>query len=41
MALAADADTLGLAFAMLLAGLAGGFAHCAGMCGPFVVAQTL
>ena len=41
LALAADADILGLAFAMLLAGLAGGFVHCAAMCGPFVVAQTL
>ena len=26
--------------ALLLAGLAGGAAHCAGMCGPFVLAQT-
>ena len=25
--------------AMLLAGLAGGVTHCAGMCGPFVIAQ--
>lgn len=26
--------------AMLLAGLAGGATHCAGMCGPFVIAQA-
>jgi uncharacterized protein len=26
---------------MFLAGLAGGFLHCAAMCGPFVMAQTL
>jgi hypothetical protein len=26
--------------AMLLAGLAGGVTHCAGMCGPFVIAQV-
>lgn len=26
---------------MFLAGLAGGFIHCAAMCGPFVMAQTL
>jgi sulfite exporter TauE/SafE len=26
--------------ALLIAGLAGGAAHCAGMCGPFVLAQT-
>jgi uncharacterized protein len=26
--------------ALFLAGLAGGAAHCAGMCGPFVLAQT-
>jgi sulfite exporter TauE/SafE len=26
-------------FALFLFGLVGGFAHCAGMCGPFVVAQ--
>lgn len=25
---------------LLLAGLAGGMTHCAGMCGPFVIAQT-
>jgi len=32
---------LALSGAMLLAGLAGGVTHCAGMCGPFVIAQTL
>lgn len=32
---------LALALAMLLAGLAGGATHCAGMCGPFVIAQTI
>ncbi|MBM3566708.1 MAG: sulfite exporter TauE/SafE family protein, partial [Alphaproteobacteria bacterium] len=26
---------------LFLAGLTGGFGHCAGMCGPFVVAQGL
>ncbi len=41
LALAANADMLGLAFALFLAGLAGGFTHCAAMCGPFVVAQSL
>jgi len=29
-----------LALALFLAGLAGGFTHCAGMCGPFVAAQV-
>ncbi len=41
--LAADAGDLaraiGLAGALFLAGLAGGFAHCGAMCGPFVLAQ--
>ncbi len=32
---------LALTGAMLLAGLAGGVTHCAGMCGPFVMAQTM
>jgi sulfite exporter TauE/SafE len=41
LALAAGADMFGLAFALFLAGLAGGFTHCAAMCGPFVVAQSL
>jgi len=31
---------LALVAAMLLAGLVGGATHCAGMCGPFVLAQT-
>lgn len=30
----------GLMGSMLLAGLVGGFTHCAGMCAPFVLAQT-
>ncbi|MCZ8122538.1 MAG: sulfite exporter TauE/SafE family protein [Magnetospirillum sp.] len=30
-----------LAVALFAAGLAGGFVHCAAMCGPFVMAQTL
>jgi sulfite exporter TauE/SafE len=29
-----------IALPMLVAGLAGGFTHCAGMCGPFVLAQV-
>ncbi len=29
-----------LAFSLFLVGLAGGFAHCATMCGPFVLAQA-
>src|SRR5262245_24023251 len=35
--IAADAA---LPLALFLSGLAGGFAHCAGMCGPFVLAQA-
>lgn len=31
---------LGLAAAMLVAGLVGGATHCAGMCGPFVLTQV-
>jgi len=31
---------LALVAAMLLAGTVGGFTHCVGMCGPFVLAQT-
>ncbi len=31
---------LALIAAMLLAGTVGGFTHCVGMCGPFVLAQT-
>lgn len=30
----------GLTGSLFLAGLVGGFSHCAGMCGPFVIAQT-
>ncbi len=30
----------GLAISLFLAGLVGGFTHCAGMCAPFVLAQT-
>ncbi len=30
-----------LAVALFASGLAGGFVHCAAMCGPFVMAQTL
>ncbi|MCB9987863.1 MAG: sulfite exporter TauE/SafE family protein [Rhodospirillales bacterium] len=30
----------GLYLSLFLAGLVGGFTHCAGMCGPFVVAQA-
>ncbi|MCC7425668.1 MAG: sulfite exporter TauE/SafE family protein [Alphaproteobacteria bacterium] len=32
--------TLALAGGLFLAGLAGGLSHCAGMCGPFVLAQV-
>lgn len=32
--------TAALAGALFLAGLAGGVTHCAGMCGPFVIAQV-
>ena len=41
LARVADADRWGVAFALLLAGLAGGFVHCAAMCGPFVMAQAV
>ncbi|MCC7305120.1 MAG: sulfite exporter TauE/SafE family protein [Alphaproteobacteria bacterium] len=30
----------GLPAGLFMAGLVGGFTHCAGMCGPFVIAQT-
>ena len=30
----------GLPLSLLVAGLVGGFAHCTGMCGPFVLAQA-
>jgi sulfite exporter TauE/SafE len=33
-------DGLALPLALFLAGLAGGAVHCAGMCGPFVLAQV-
>lgn len=35
-----DVGGLALLGAMLLTGLVGGFTHCVGMCGPFVLAQT-
>jgi len=35
-----DVTGLALVAAMLLAGAVGGFTHCIGMCGPFVLAQT-
>lgn len=38
--LPAEWQWLVLPFAMFLAGLAGSATHCAGMCGPFVLAQT-
>lgn len=34
------AEDGGLLVSLFLAGLAGGFTHCVGMCGPFVLAQT-
>lgn len=36
----ADRHGFGIGGALFLAGLVGGFAHCAGMCGPFVLAQV-
>ena len=36
----AAGDALGIAAAMLLAGLLGGVGHCVGMCGPFVLSQV-
>lgn len=41
LALALADGPWALAGALFLAGLAGGFLHCAAMCGPFVMAQTL
>jgi sulfite exporter TauE/SafE len=41
LALAADAGFWGVALTLFLAGLAGSFVHCAAMCGPFVIAQTV
>ncbi len=37
---AAVFDNQGLAVSLAVAGLVGGFGHCAGMCGPFVLAQS-
>lgn len=34
------ANSHGLAISLFLGGLMGGFTHCAGMCSPFVLAQT-
>ena len=36
----ASLPQLGLPASLLLLGLVGGFSHCAGMCGPFVLSQT-
>ena len=33
-------ESAGIALALFVAGLVGGFSHCAGMCGPFVLAQS-
>lgn len=41
LALAIADGPWALAGALFLAGLAGGFLHCAAMCGPFVMAQSL
>ncbi|MDH5749013.1 MAG: sulfite exporter TauE/SafE family protein [Rhodospirillales bacterium] len=38
--LGADAPFSGLLATLFLVGLAGGFSHCIGMCGPFVMAQV-
>ncbi|MFQ5845606.1 MAG: sulfite exporter TauE/SafE family protein [Planctomycetota bacterium] len=38
--LPAGGGDLALLGALLLAGLVGGVTHCAGMCGPFVLAQV-
>ncbi len=38
--LAAADPWIAIPLALFLFGLVGGFAHCAGMCGPFVVAQV-
>ena len=35
-----EAGLVALVGALFAAGLAGGFTHCAGMCGPFVLAQV-
>lgn len=39
-ALALPGEGVGLLLSLFLAGLAGGATHCAGMCGPFVLAQV-
>lgn len=39
-ALCGAPDSAVLLSALFLAGLAGGFSHCAGMCGPFVLTQV-
>ena len=41
LALVGGLDAGGIAAALALAGFAGSFLHCASMCGPFVMAQTL
>ncbi|MFN8703191.1 MAG: sulfite exporter TauE/SafE family protein [Rhodospirillales bacterium] len=41
LALVGGLDAGGIAVALALAGFAGSFLHCASMCGPFVMAQTL
>jgi uncharacterized protein len=41
LALVGGLDAVGIALALLVAGFAGSFLHCAAMCGPFVMAQTL
>jgi sulfite exporter TauE/SafE len=41
LALVGGLDAGGIAAALALAGFAGSFLHCAAMCGPFVMAQTL
>ncbi|MBT7291796.1 MAG: sulfite exporter TauE/SafE family protein, partial [Rhodospirillaceae bacterium] len=33
-------ESAGIALALFVAGLVGSFSHCAGMCGPFVLAQS-
>ena len=40
LSMPANGTAWGIVGALLIAGLAGGAAHCAGMCGPFVLAQT-
>lgn len=39
-AILASGDAARIALAMLMTGLVGGVSHCAGMCGPFVMAQV-